>query len=107
MPLFDHFHGLIAKTHEWETFHTRWGVAIADDLNRRLPKRFIASAPMRLGPYVAADVVEREWISESGGANGSESALGNGVAVATEVDVYAPPASDLAMPAVFPDEYRV
>ncbi|MBP3957237.1 DUF4058 family protein [Gemmata sp. G18] len=107
MPLLDHFHGPIAKAHEWETFHTRWGVALADDLNRRLPRRFLASAPMRLGPSVAADVAEREWLSESHETHGGESATGNGVALVTEVEVYAPPAPELVMPTTFPDEYRV
>jgi len=108
MPLFDHFHGQIAKEHEWETFHIRWGVALADDLNRRLPKRFIASAPMHLGPYVSADVAEREWLSQNDEvANGNKSLNGNGVAVATEVEVYEPPATDLAMPSTFPNEYLV
>lgn len=78
MPLYDHFHGPVARTQEWETFHTRWGVAIADDLNRRLPKQFLASGPMH-----------------------------HGVAVATGVEVYAPPATDLTMPATFPDEYKI
>ncbi|HEY1188789.1 MAG TPA: DUF4058 family protein [Gemmata sp.] len=108
MPLLDHFHGPIAKEHEWETFHTRWGVALADDLNQRLPKRFIASAPMRLGPAVAADVAEREWVSEDNGtAHTHPPGSANGVPVATEIETYAPPATDLAMPATFPDEYKV
>lgn len=105
MPLYDHFHGRIAETQDWETFHTRWGVAIADDLNRRLPKRFLASGPMHLGPYAAADVVEREWLPN--GATGHGEPAGNGVAVAPEIEVYAPPATDLTMPATFPDEYKI
>ncbi len=109
MPLYDHFHGPVARTQEWETFHTRWGVAIADDLNRRLPKQFLASGPMHLGPYVEADVVEREWLSDSNGGaeHRGEPTGGNGVAVATGVEVYAPPATDLTMPATFPDEYKI
>ena len=108
MPLFDHFHGTLAKTHEWEAFCTRWGVSIADDLNRRLPKRFLASAPMRLGPQVAADVAEREWLTApEGERNGSERHGASAVAVATEVETYTPPATDLAMPVTFPGEYTV
>ena len=47
MPLFDHFHGPIAWR-PWESFHSRWACAIADDLNRRLPKRLVAESPMDL-----------------------------------------------------------
>lgn len=110
MPLYDHFHEPIAKAHEWETFHTRWSVALADDLNQRLPKRFIASAPVHSGPYVSADVAEREWLAASSETSiRHEPANGNGVALAMvpEVEVYAPPETDLAMPATFPNEYRV
>jgi hypothetical protein len=107
MPLFDHFHGPVAKEHEWETFHTRWSVALADDLNRRLPKRFLAAAQLHLGPQVSADVVERERLPGNGSPRGSEPSVGNGVAVATEVEVYAPPATELAMPTTFPNEYKI
>jgi hypothetical protein len=110
MPLYDHFHGPIAKAHEWETFYARWSVALADELNRRLPKRLIASAPLHLGPYISADVAEREWLTASTETPvGSESAGANGVALVTvpEVEVYAPPGTDLVMPATFPNEFRV
>ncbi|MDY3552566.1 DUF4058 family protein [Gemmata sp. JC717] len=108
MPLFDHFHGPLAKTHEWETFHTRWGVSIADDLNSRLPKQFLASAPTRLAPQVAADVVERDWLTvPEEERNGSEVHGAGGVAVATKVETYTPPTTDLAMPATFRGEYTV
>jgi hypothetical protein len=109
MPLFDHFRGPIARR-PWESFHGRWAFAIADDLNRRLPKRFVADAPMHLGSSVSADVVEYEHLDENGrdlaGGNGTLVAESEGgVALATEV--YAPPTTALSMPAIFPTEIRV
>ena len=109
MPLYDHFHGPLAATHHWESFHTRWGVAMADDLNRRLPKRFLAESPMHLGPAVAADVAETDRLVVDGFVNGStghdQLDDGGGLALATEL--YAPPATALSMPATFPTEMRV
>ena len=51
MPLYDHFHGTLA-TRPWESLNGRWACAIADDLNRRLPKEFVADSPMHLGTSV-------------------------------------------------------
>lgn len=112
MPLYDHFHRPISEIHEWESFHNRWSVAIADDLNRRLPKRFLASAPQHLGPFVSAGVAELELIQPDAGeprngTPGAEVDDGGGVALAVEKIVYTPPATALSMPAAFPDEYRV
>ena len=61
MPLLDHFHPPVALASAWESFRARWAVTIADDLNERLPPRFIAEAPIRLGTGAAADVAEFEW----------------------------------------------
>lgn len=108
MPLYDHFHGPIARR-PWQSFHGRWAFAIADDLNRRLPARFVADAPMSLGSSVSADVVEYEDPNRDGLAPGlpddESSENGGGLAVATEV--YAPPATDLSMPADFPPETKI
>ena len=106
MPLYDHFHGPIARR-PWLSFHGRWANAIADDLNRRLPKRFVADGPMYLGRAVAADVVEAEYSNGSGHdeANGNHGAAPSSVAVMTET--YAPPTTALHMPAHFPDEIKV
>jgi hypothetical protein len=118
MPLHDHFHGELAEHPSWEAVHTRWAVAIADDLNRRLPNRFVAEAPMDLGSRVSADVAEYER-PNGHGTNGKESlhttANGGGVGVATlpvtepttELETYAPPETDLAMPAAFPTEIKI
>jgi hypothetical protein len=108
MPLFDHFHGDLAGR-PWESFHSQWAGCIAADLNRRLPKQFVADAPMHLGAGVAADVAEYESRSASGAPNGAPvgGAAAGGVAVATEAEVYAPPEAVMSMPAEFPTEIKV
>jgi hypothetical protein len=118
MPLFDHFRGPLAGR-PWESFHARWACAIADDLNRRLPKQLVAESPMHLGARVSADVAEYERTNRNGpgAANGNgHSAGGNGgVAIAaglatgvqTETEFYSPPETDLEMPASFPTEIKV
>lgn len=103
MPLYDHFHGPIARR-PWQSFHSQWAGAISADLNRRLPKGFVADGPMYLGRSVAADVVEYE---QSNG-NGHDAGNGGGrTAVAVMAATYAPPATALSMPAHFPDEFKV
>jgi hypothetical protein len=111
MPLYDHFHRPLSEVHAWESFHSQWGSCIAADLNRRLPKRFLASAPQHLGPYVSADVAEQELLHadtdepKNGTPEGSSEK--GGVAVALEKLVYTPPLTSLSMPVSFPEEYRV
>jgi hypothetical protein len=108
MPLFDHFHGDLAGR-PWESFHSQWAGSIAADLNRRLPKRFIADAPMHLGMGVAADVAEYEKRPTAGTTNGAppSGSGGSSVAVAAEPELYAPPESAISMPADFPTEITV
>jgi hypothetical protein len=111
MPLHDHFHRPLAEIHDWESFHSQWGSCIAADLNHRLPKRFLASAPQHLGPFVSADVAERELLTTDADEplNGTpgKSTENGGVAVAIEKAVYSPPVTTLSMPMSFPEEYRV
>ena len=108
MPLFDHFHGSISRR-PWESFHSQWAGAIAADLNRRLPKGFVADGPMHLGRSVAADVVEVERSDEEAhnDYNGDGNGKGGGTAVAVMAETYAPPITTLQMPARFPDEIKV
>ncbi|MDY3559796.1 DUF4058 family protein [Gemmata sp. JC673] len=105
MPLFDHFHGPLGRR-PWESFHGQWAGAIAADLNRRLPKQFVADAPMHLGLAMSADVAEYERSDENGSGD-AESASGIGTAVAVMAETYAPPATKLSMPASFPVEVKV
>lgn len=106
MPLFDHFHRPLSETHQWVAFHSRWATAIADDLNRRLPRRFLAEAPFTLGSSAAVDVAETD---DSPGMNGAASPhhASGGVAVAVEPITYTPPPATVVMPANFPEEVLV
>jgi hypothetical protein len=106
MPLFDHFHRPLSETHQWIAFHSRWATAIADDLNRRLPRRFLAEAPFSLGSSASADVAETDQATDLNGAPSPNGARG-GVAVAVEPITYTPPAAALVMPASFPKEVLV
>lgn len=114
MPLFDHFHPPVSLRHDWQSFHSRWTIAVMDSLNRRLPERFLAEATIHLGRKVEADVVEFDRDEDTaaparspgngtaGGAGG-----GGGAAVAVEPVVYAPPVPALSMPVEFHDAVEV
>ena len=105
MPLYDLFHRPLTDNYQWQSLHTQWSGTITADLNRRLPKRFLAAAPISLGPFISADIAEQELLSSTPEVNGRADA--GGVAVATEPDVYAPPATELSLPVTFPDEYLI
>jgi hypothetical protein len=110
MPLYDHFHRPLSETHQWVSFHAQWASCIAADLNRRLPKRFLAEAPFSLGTFASADVAEVDLSlgDGNGPANGlTLSGAGGGVGVATETVLYTPPATDLTMAAEFPEDIMV
>jgi hypothetical protein len=110
MPLYDHFHRPLSDIHEWESFHNFWSVALSDDLNRRLPKRFLSSSH-HLGPFVSAGVAKRELLRSDAYEGRPDTpempSDDGGVAVATEKAIYSPPATTLSMPMSFPEEYRV
>ena len=42
MPLLDHFHPPLSRERHWESFHGTWAGAIADALNRVLPRGYFA-----------------------------------------------------------------
>jgi hypothetical protein len=110
MPLYDHFHKPLLETRQWISFHARWATAIADDLNRRLPRRFLAEAPFSLGKFASADVAEidEEHGHVHGASNGAPYGETNGgVAVAAKPVVYTPPKPDATFSADFPPEVIV
>ena len=109
MPLYDLFHRPLSDVYQWQSLHTQWSGTITADLNRRLPKRFLAAAPTSLGPFISADIAEQELLSsepEVAGRLGAAAPAG-GVAVAAEPEVYTPPATELSLPITFPDEYLI
>jgi hypothetical protein len=101
MPLLDHFHPPISPRQPWESFHTRWAVAIADGLNRLLPRRYAAEVQIHLGRQAEADVAEYD----RGFADDDLSVNGAPGTVATQA--WAPPKARLVMPAAFPDDIEV
>jgi hypothetical protein len=101
MPLLDHFRPPLAtRFPRWDSFHSFWAVAIADYLNRLLPRRYVAAVHAHLGSQVEADVAEFER------AVAPEDELSNGAGgVATQT--WAPPVANMVLPAVFPDDLEV
>src|SRR5437588_11499811 len=99
MSLLDHFHPPLSDLRHWEAFHAAWATEIMRTLNRRvLPPGFFAEAQVHVGSRVEVDVATWNEETAAGGGNGNA-----GVAVET----WAPPATALVMPTVFPDEIEV
>ena len=99
MPLLDHFHEPLSANRAWESFHATWAGSLMDQLNRLLPRRYIAEIQVHLGSRVEADVAEWERIEDEDPPNGKS----GGVAVQT----WAPPAPPVVFSAVFPDDIEV
>ena len=100
MPLLDHFHPPLSTTQFWESFHSLWIAAMVEQLNGTiLPQGYLAQAQVHIGGWFEVDVATFE--TPSSGTNGAAGA--GGVAVET----WAPPATTLTFPAVFPDELEV
>jgi hypothetical protein len=101
MPLREHFHPPLADLYPWESFHAAWATEIMRTLNRRvLPPGCFAAAQVHVGSRVEIDVATFEQERAA-----SEATDGNAGGVA--VQTWAPPATALVMPAVFPDEIEV
>jgi hypothetical protein len=96
MPLLDHFHPPLSEERSFESFHAAWAGSLADDLNRRLPEGYFAEETTHAGPGIEIDVPT--WERTAGGG---------GVAVAAQPQVWAPPAADSTIPAVFCDDFEV
>jgi hypothetical protein len=102
MPLRDPFHPPLFPKRARESFHAYLSVSVADWLNQRLPRHFIAEVQTRPGSHVEADVIEWEYLDETEGEEPVGYGPGGGVAVET----WAPPVATLTMPALFPDVYE-
>jgi hypothetical protein len=101
MPLLDHFRPPLSAARHRESFLAAWATEIMRTLNRRvLPPGFFAEAQVHVGSRVAIDVATFEQ-----GAPPPAQPNGNVGGVA--VETWAPPATALVMPAVFPDEIEV
>src|SRR4051794_19773014 len=69
MPLRDHFHPPLSEIRGWDALHGAWPTLIVLDFNHRLPRRFVASPRIRLGPEFEIDVAASDSESISTGVN--------------------------------------
>jgi hypothetical protein len=105
MPLLDHFHPPLQGERHWESFHSLWASALVGSLNGQdLPAGYFAEVQVHVGPRIEVDVAT--WEEEERATARSESS-GNGGTATLAAPVWAPAATDMEMPAVFPDEMEV
>jgi hypothetical protein len=110
MPLLDHFRPPLRDRRHWESFHATWAVSIMRALNRDLlPAGYFAEAQAHIGTRIEVDVGTFEEGNGAAGAVGTQGteAAGGVATAALPARVWAPPAPDLEMPAVFPDSVEV
>jgi hypothetical protein len=102
MPLLDHFHPPLSAERRWESFHSSWATKLADALTERwLPPNYIAEEHAHLGPSVEIDVGTFEREADATGQ------VGSGAVATVGPKVWAAPAADGTLPAVFPDTFEV
>lgn len=101
MPLLDHFRGELSDKRHWESFDGAWAYEMMRHLNRQiLPREYFAEAQVSLGTEIEIDLATFE---ESTGIVAEAGNGAGGVALQT----WAPPATALVMPALFPDDIEV
>jgi len=102
MPLLDHFHPPVSERRTWEGFHGLWAAALVEKLNRDvLADEYFADMQVHIGSLVEVDIAtldESRGIGERGGPAGTATLA---------APVWAPPATNLVLPTVFPDEIEV
>lgn len=104
MNLLDHFHPPLSVERHWESFHSQWASSIASALNRDLlPQSYFAETQVHVGSRVEVDVASFEAAPTQ--ARG-RSANGGGTATLPAA-VWAPPAAEWIIPAIFPDSIEV
>src|SRR5947207_15136859 len=100
MPLLVHFHPPVSERRSWEGFQGLWAAALVEKLNRDvLSEEYFADMQVHIGSQVEVDVAS---LAETRQGEGQAMA-----ATATLTRVWAPPATDLILPAVFPDDIDV
>lgn len=98
MPLLDHFHPPVSERRTWEGFHGLWAAALVEKLNRDvLGVEYFADMQVHVGSQVEVDIATLE-------SRGSE---GSAVATLASAPAWAPPKTELVLPAVFPDDIEV
>lgn len=98
--LLDHFHPPISRRRSWEGFHGLWAAALVEKLNRDvLGEEYYADMQVHIGSQVEVDIATLE-----------ELPLGptqTGATTAALERTWSPPATDLILPTVFPDDIEV
>lgn len=98
MPLLDHFHPPVSERRSWEGFHGLWAAALVEKLNRDiLGDEYFADMQVHVGSQVEVDIAT---LTESGVA-------GPRSGTTTLAVAWAPPATNLVLPTVFPDDVEV
>jgi hypothetical protein len=101
MSLLDHFHPPLSQERHWESFHAVWATEIVGMLNQSvLPPSYFAEAQVHVGSRIEVDAATFE-------RDGVRSAEANRNSGGVVVDTWAPPATAMVMPTVFPDEVEV
>lgn len=101
MPLLDHFHPPVSERRSWEGFHGLWAAALVEKLNRDiLADEYFADMQVHIGSQVEVDIATLEESRESQQG-------GSAAATATLASAWAPPVTNLIVPAVFPDDIEV
>src|SRR5258707_15428371 len=97
MPLLDHFHPPVSERRSWEGFHGLWAAALVEKLNRDiLAEEYYADMQVHIGSQVEVDVAS---LMESRGTG-----QGGTGATTKAAPAWAPPATNLVVPTVFPDD---
>jgi hypothetical protein len=100
MPLLDHFHPPVSQRRSWEGFHGLWAAALVEKLNRDvLSGEFFADMQVHIGSQVEVDIATLKETSD--GPNP------DGMAATAVLTKWAPPATNLILPTVFPDDIEV
>jgi len=98
MPLLDHFRPPVSERRSWEGFHGLWAAAPVEKLNRDvLADEYFADMQVHIGSQVEVDIATPTESSGTGERGGT----------ATLAPAWAPPVTNLIIPAVFPDEIEV
>jgi hypothetical protein len=100
MPLLDHFQPPVSERRSWEGFHGLWAAALVEKLNQDiLADEYYADMQVHIGSQVEVDIATLE--ESRGKDNGAKGTT------ATLASAWAPPATNLIIPAVFLDDIEV
>jgi hypothetical protein len=101
MPLLDHFHPPVSQRRGWEGFHGLWAAALVEKLNRDvLAEEYFADFQVHVGSPVEVEIATLE-------EPGTPQQHGHAATTATLAPTWAPPATSLIVPTVFPDDIEV